>query len=113
MSWTDLCSVLATCREEWIPVRLVDGIDIYKVLKLLLEKKQKTKKKTPKQIFHLTFCFQGDSGGPLTCKVNDARTVYGLVSWGDQCGRKNKPGVYTRVTEFVDWINSKIKSSTA
>lgn len=56
---------------------------------------------------------QGDSGGPLTCKVNDASTVYGLVSWGDQCGRKNKPGVYTRVTEFVDWINSKIKSSTA
>lgn len=74
-----------------------------------LKKKQKTKKKTPKQIFHLSFWFQGDSGGPLTCKVNDASTVYGLVSWGDQCGRKNKPGVYTRVTEFVDWINSKIK----
>uniref|UniRef100_A0A8C4NXA2 trypsin n=1 Tax=Dicentrarchus labrax TaxID=13489 RepID=A0A8C4NXA2_DICLA len=50
---------------------------------------------------------QGDSGGPLTCKQNSTDIIYGLVSWGDQCGRKNKPGVYTRVVHFVDWIKSK------
>ncbi|XP_035519572.1 hyaluronan-binding protein 2-like [Morone saxatilis] len=50
---------------------------------------------------------QGDSGGPLTCKLNSTDIIYGLVSWGDQCGRKNKPGVYTRVVHFVDWIKSK------
>ncbi|XP_071337154.1 hyaluronan-binding protein 2-like [Trachinotus anak] len=55
---------------------------------------------------------QGDSGGPLTCKQNDTSVVYGLVSWGDQCGRKNKPGVYTRVTTFLNWIKSKIETAS-
>ncbi|KAK2824054.1 hypothetical protein Q5P01_021229 [Channa striata] len=50
---------------------------------------------------------QGDSGGPLTCKQNTSHVVYGLVSWGDECGRENKPGVYTRVTQYLDWIKSK------
>ncbi|OPJ84194.1 hyaluronan-binding protein 2 isoform A [Patagioenas fasciata monilis] len=40
---------------------------------------------------------QGDSGGPLTCVVNGFYYVYGLVSWGDDCGLRNKPGVYTQV----------------
>lgn len=50
---------------------------------------------------------QGDSGGPLTCEQNSAHVIYGVVSWGDECGKKNKPGVYTRVTHFVDWIKAK------
>ncbi|KAM8851853.1 hyaluronan-binding protein 2 [Synchiropus picturatus] len=54
---------------------------------------------------------QGDSGGPLTCNDNNSHIVYGLVSWGDQCGKKNKPGVYTRVTHFLDWIKSKTQAS--
>ncbi|XP_070697711.1 hyaluronan-binding protein 2-like [Pempheris klunzingeri] len=55
---------------------------------------------------------QGDSGGPLTCKQNDTNVVYGLVSWGDQCGKKNKPGVYTRVTHFLNWIKSKTEAAS-
>ncbi|XP_041866097.1 hyaluronan-binding protein 2 [Melanotaenia boesemani] len=54
---------------------------------------------------------QGDSGGPLTCKQNVTHVVYGVVSWGDQCGKKNKPGVYTRVTQFLSWIKSKTQAS--
>lgn len=55
---------------------------------------------------------QGDSGGPLTCNQNNASVVYGVVSWGDQCGRKNKPGVYTRVIHFLDWIKSKTQAAS-
>ncbi|MCJ8730944.1 hypothetical protein PDJAM_G00190830 [Pangasius djambal] len=51
---------------------------------------------------------QGDSGGPLTCMENQKHFIYGIVSWGDNCGLKNKPGVYARVTQFVDWINGTI-----
>uniref|UniRef100_A0A8C3J231 Hyaluronan binding protein 2 n=1 Tax=Calidris pygmaea TaxID=425635 RepID=A0A8C3J231_9CHAR len=55
---------------------------------------------------------QGDSGGPLTCVENGSYYVYGLVSWGEECGLKNKPGVYTQVTSFLSWIKSKIRSES-
>lgn len=58
------------------------------------------------------FSHQGDSGGPLTCVENGSYYVYGLVSWGDGCGLKNKPGVYTQVTTFLSWIKSKIQSES-
>ncbi|KAM4854974.1 transmembrane protease serine 11B-like [Thomomys bottae] len=51
---------------------------------------------------------QNDSGGPLA--YIDSRKIWhlvGIVSWGDGCAKKNKPGVYTRVSSYRDWIISK------
>ena len=34
----------------------------------------------------------------------------GIVSYGPKkCGQEDRPGVYTRVASFVDWIAEKMK----
>ncbi|XP_053126143.1 tissue-type plasminogen activator [Hemicordylus capensis] len=47
---------------------------------------------------------KGDSGGPLVCLNNGRMNLLGIISWGVSCGKKDTPGVYTRVVRYLDWI---------
>ncbi|KAL3286398.1 hypothetical protein HHI36_000907 [Cryptolaemus montrouzieri] len=49
---------------------------------------------------------EGDSGGPMVIQREDKRFLLaGVISWGIGCAEPNQPGVYTRISEFRDWIN--------
>ena len=53
---------------------------------------------------------QGDSGGPLAVRnKNGTYVLVGVTSFGQGCARAQTPGVYTRVTSYIDWIVQTIK----
>nr|XP_033488698.1 coagulation factor IXa [Epinephelus lanceolatus] len=48
---------------------------------------------------------QGDSGGPHANKFYDTWFLTGIVSWGEECAKQGKYGVYTRLSLYYRWIN--------
>lgn len=53
----------------------------------------------------------GDSGGPLlqySEEDSNMPVLIGVSSFGLECGRSAVPGVYVRISSFVDWIKDKL-----
>ncbi|XP_041102481.1 chymotrypsin-like elastase family member 1 [Polyodon spathula] len=55
---------------------------------------------------------QGDSGGPLSCLVEGVWQVHGIASFGPViCNTYRKPTVFTRVSDYIDWIWGTMESN--
>ncbi len=53
---------------------------------------------------------QGDSGGAIYTAdfINNKLkfVAVGVVSYGEGCAQRGKPGIYTRISAFLPWIKS-------
>ena len=90
--------------------------------------------KWPSQILMKNIIIQGDSGGPFACetpfysdkdgneigkfKSNGQFTLWGITSVGgnseNACsgvGSRSKPGIYTKVVNYMDWIAMQFKKN--
>merc|ERR1712193_365641 len=55
---------------------------------------------------------QGDSGGPFVCMEGDNPVITGVVSFGIGCASPGYPGVYARVTQYLDWIQANMEGGS-
>ncbi|XP_034021443.1 mannan-binding lectin serine protease 1, partial [Thalassophryne amazonica] len=57
----------------------------------------------------------GDSGGAFVMEDETSRrwVVFGLVSWGgpEECGSERVYGVYTRVANYVEWVQRHLEAA--
>ncbi|XP_051913463.1 coagulation factor VII [Hippocampus zosterae] len=51
---------------------------------------------------------KGDSGGPLVTRYKKTWFLSGVVSWGNGCADNNMYGIYTKVSNFLDWIQHQM-----
>lgn len=54
---------------------------------------------------------QGDSGGPLQVVLPKPYCMYsiiGVTSFGKFCGFANSPAFYSRVSSYLDWIETVV-----
>ncbi|KAL0204453.1 hypothetical protein M9458_002471, partial [Cirrhinus mrigala] len=56
---------------------------------------------------------KGDSGGPLVTRYRNTTFLLGIVSWGKGCARPGSYGIYTRVSNYLQWILEQTANYTA
>ena len=74
-----------------------------------------TKQESTEDFYRGDGACKGDSGSSLWKWIRDANgsnypVLAGIVSRGLGCSRYNEPGVYTKVKEYVSWIQNVMKS---
>lgn len=58
---------------------------------------------------------QADSGGPLQIvhpKIGCLHQLVGITSFGILCAVEDFPGIYTRVSHYLDWIEERVWPET-
>ncbi|GFS40422.1 proclotting enzyme [Nephila pilipes] len=55
---------------------------------------------------------RGDSGGPLMMAHTDGKFyLVGIVSFGKKCAEPGVPGVYCRISNFLEWIEQQVENT--
>ena len=59
-------------------------------------------------------CYVEDKGGPMVCQENEATPfkLHGVISLNELCPDPGFPGVYTRVSKYVNWIDDQITANS-
>uniref|UniRef100_A0A8B9XF21 Peptidase S1 domain-containing protein n=1 Tax=Bos mutus grunniens TaxID=30521 RepID=A0A8B9XF21_BOSMU len=77
---------------------------------------EKTSNKSGNRVQKGMVCAQNikseDSGSPLVCQFQTSWIQVGIVSWGDHCGLKEVPAVYTDVSFYKDWITARMSQAS-
>lgn len=54
---------------------------------------------------------RGDSGSGFVMKQNNVIYAAGIVSWGVDCGKPGRYGVYTRIGRYTNWIRKTMEEN--
>ena len=108
------------CEDEQCTNRLSSGIRQVDISKVPFSTCQESYQTLDIEIVDATMicasdtgkdsCY-GDSGGPLLI-VGDEDIQVGIISAGQGCARDEFPGVYTRVSPYLEWIKEVICNNT-
>lgn len=104
--WFHLVRQSATKQHVELPVVDHNECTIkYKMLGISINKNQLC----AGGVFGYDTC-DGDSGNPLMKIATNGWVVEGVVSFGRGCGLEDTPAVYTKVSNYDNWIQRNLRA---